>query len=171
MTSIKTRQLTFAGVFAALIFIVTRVIHIPVGTAGGYIHVGDAFVYLAACLLPRPLAFAAAAIGAGFSDLFTPGAAVWILPTVIIKPLCCAAFTNGGKLLQTRNVAALVIAAVITAVGYGIATAVITGSIAIAIAETPFSLVQSAASAACFFVLSAALDKTGIRLMFAGKTQ
>ncbi|MCL2034470.1 MAG: TIGR04002 family protein [Oscillospiraceae bacterium] len=171
MIGIKTRQLTFAGVFASLIFIVTRVIHVPIGAAGGYIHVGDAFIYLAACLLPIPLSYWAAAIGAGLSDLFTPGAAVWILPTVIIKPLCCLAFTNSGRLIQKRNVAALLVAAAITAAGYGAAAAVITGSIAIAIAELPFSLLQSSASAVCFLVLAAALDKTGIRLMLAGKTQ
>jgi len=167
--AMKIRQLTFAGVFAALIFIVTRVIHIPAGAAGGYIHVGDAFVYLAACLLPHPLAFASAAIGAGFSDLFTPGAAVWILPTVIIKPLCCLPFTNSGKLLQKRNVVASVAAVVITTAGYGAATAVITGSTAVAVAEIPFSLVQSSASAVCFFMLSAALDKAGVKFMVTGK--
>ena len=171
MSGIKTRQLTLAGVFASIIFIVTRFIHVPTGAAGGYIHVGDAFIYLAACLLPPPLTYLAAATGAGLSDLFTPGAAVWILPTVIIKPLCCAAFTSTGKLIQKRNVIALLVASVITAAGYGAATSVITGSIAIAVAEIPFSLMQSAASAVCFLALSAALDKTGIKLMIAGKTQ
>ena len=170
MNQFKTKRLTFAGMFAALILIATYALHIPAGLNGGYVHAGDAFVFLAACLLPRPLAFAAAAIGAGLSDLFTPGAAVWILPTVIIKPLCCVAFSNSGKLLQKRNVIALAVAAIITAAGYGAATAVITGSIAIAIAEIPFSLMQSAASAACFSAIAAALDKTGLKLLFAGKT-
>ena len=52
---------------------------------GGYIHFGDAIIYLTATLLPAPYAIAAAAIGGGLADLLT--APMWILPTIIIKML------------------------------------------------------------------------------------
>ena len=65
------RLLVTAALFAAAITVMTAyMLHIPIPT-GGYIHLGDALIYLAACLLPVPCAAAAAAIGAGLADLLT----------------------------------------------------------------------------------------------------
>lgn len=56
--------ITVTGLFAAMIALMTAYIfHIPYGANGGYIHFGDALIYIAAVLLPRPYALAAAAIG------------------------------------------------------------------------------------------------------------
>lgn len=163
MSSEKTKLITFTGMFAALVFIATWAIHVPAGLNGGYIHLGDAFVYLAAAALPLPYAMLASAIGAGLADLFTPGAAVWVLPTIIIKPLCCLPFTSGGgRILCKRNILAMLFAALITIFGYGVASAFITGSIAIAILEIPFTFTQSAGNAICFTVIALALDKSGV---------
>jgi len=52
--NVKTKYLTFTGVMAALITIMTAYLcHVPVGTNGGYIHFGDALIYLSAALLPK----------------------------------------------------------------------------------------------------------------------
>ena len=78
-------RLVTAALFAAAIAVMTAyLLHIPLPT-GGYIHLGDALIYLAACLLPVPYAAAAAAIGAGLADLLT--APMWVLPTLLIKAL------------------------------------------------------------------------------------
>ena len=62
----KTSTMAAAGLFAAMITVMTAYIcHIPYGANGGYIHFGDALIYLAAVFLPRPYALAAAAIGGG----------------------------------------------------------------------------------------------------------
>jgi uncharacterized repeat protein (TIGR04002 family) len=156
----KARALTFAGVFAALVFAATYLLHIPAGFGGGYVHAGDSFVFLAASVLPAPLAIAASAIGAGLSDLMTPGAAVWILPTVIVKSLCCLPFSSKAeKILTRRNLLGILAAAAISLLGYGAATAVMSGSVAVAIAEIPLSLVQSLAGAIGYIAVGAALDK------------
>ena len=61
--------ITVTGLFAAMIALMTAYIfHIPYGANGGYIHFGDALIYIAAVLLPRPYALAAAAIGGGVID-------------------------------------------------------------------------------------------------------
>lgn len=164
MQNNNVKAITFTGMFAALIFVTTWALHIPTGFNGGYIHIGDAFIYLAAVMLPPPFAMAASAIGAGLSDFMTPGAAVWILPTVIIKPLCCLPFTaKSDKLLCKRNILATLVAGVITILGYGVAGAVITRSIPAAVAEAPFQLIQSTGSAACFVVISVALGRTSLK--------
>ena len=68
----NTSKIVTAGLFAAMITIMTAYIcHIPYGANGGYIHFGDTLIYLAAVLLPRPYALAAAAIGGGMADMLT----------------------------------------------------------------------------------------------------
>ena len=60
----QIRLLSTTAIFAALITIMTAyVCHIPVPIAGGYLHFGDSLIFLAATILPRPYALAAAAIG------------------------------------------------------------------------------------------------------------
>ena len=78
--------ITVTGLFAAMIALMTAYIfHIPYGANGGYIHFGDALIYIAAVLLPRPYALAAAAIGGGLADLMT--APMWAPATILIKML------------------------------------------------------------------------------------
>lgn len=87
-----TSKLVTAGLFAAMITIMTAYIfHIPYGANGGYIHFGDALIYLGAVFLPRPYALAAAAIGGGMADILTVPA--WAPATVIIKMLIVLPFT------------------------------------------------------------------------------
>lgn len=78
----NTSKITAAGLFAAMITIMTAYIcHIPYGANGGYIHFGDALIYLGAVFLPRPYALAAAAIGGGMADLLT--APMWAPPQLL----------------------------------------------------------------------------------------
>lgn len=85
--------LTVTGLFAAIITLMTAYIcHIPYGANGGYIHFGDALIYVAAVILPRPYAMAAAAIGGGLADLLT--APMWAPATIIIKMLITLPFTS-----------------------------------------------------------------------------
>ena len=90
------RRLTTTAVFAALITLMTAYIfHIPVGMNGGYVHLGDSLIYLAAATLPLPYACAAGAIGGGLADLLTSPA--WAPATIIIKMLICLPFSSKGK--------------------------------------------------------------------------
>ena len=58
----QPRRLVITALFAGAITMMTAyMLHIPLPT-GGYIHLGDAMIYLAACLLPVPYAAAAAAV-------------------------------------------------------------------------------------------------------------
>ena len=57
------RKLVLSAMFAAVIMLmILYLFHIPVGSSGGYVHFGDAFIYLAACFLPMPYACGAAAM-------------------------------------------------------------------------------------------------------------
>lgn len=155
-------HLVFAAIFAAAIAVTTAyVLHIPLPT-GGYVHVGDSLIYLAACLLPTPWAVAAGAIGAGLADLLT--APMWVLPTVIVKALICLPFTaRRSKLLCTRNVAAVFIAGILSPALYGIASIVMAGTPTAFIPQFLGTLVQSVASGVIFVVLAFAADRLNLK--------
>lgn len=162
----KVKYLTSAGIMAALITLMTAYIcHVPVGVNGGYVHFGDSLIYLAAVLLPRPYALAAAAIGGGLADLLT--APMWMPATVIIKMLLVPAFTNKAKKIITpRNILATVIGYLITVIGYSLAEYIIFGTPAAILASLAGGLVQSGGSAVFFVVFGLALDKAGVKNRF-----
>ncbi len=79
----KTSDITKAGLIAALVFLGTRFLMMPVPGAG-YIHLGDTFMLLSGLLLGGPLGGLASGLGAMLSDL-SSGYAIYALPTFIIK--------------------------------------------------------------------------------------
>lgn len=160
----KTRLLVLTALFAAMIFVVTR-INIPLGFNNRIIHVGDAVIYLAACILPAPYAMASGAIGAGLADFMTPGCMVWILPTMIIKPLLAVWFTSGRtKFICKRNVLAIVFAGLTGLIGYAIAEGIIYGNFLVALAGIPADSIQSIGSAAVFLAIGFGFDKMNIKV-------
>lgn len=84
MKKINTQDLAFTALFTALVFVATYIIKIPNPATGGYSHTGDCMIFLAVMILGKRNGSIAAAIGAALSDLLA-GAAVWVLPTLIIK--------------------------------------------------------------------------------------
>lgn len=163
----KTKLVVLTGLLAAMIFLsVAYLFHIPVGANAGYVHLGDAFIYLAAVLLPRPYAFAAAAIGAGFADVAT-GSAIWAIPTMIIKPILVPFFTNKSeKIINKRNVLATILAGLTGTILYMIAEGIMIGSMQAAFALSLMSLVQPVGSAIVFVIMGLAFDKINIKEKF-----
>lgn len=155
----KTKDLFLSALFSAVITIMTAYIcHIPFGTSGGYFHLGDAVIFLAASLLPKPYAVACAIIGGGLADLLT--APLWVIPTVIIKGLICLPFTSKkGKIICKRNIFSTVVCSVITVVGYALAEAVIFGSFISAVYNCVGNVFQAVFSAVLYILLGLLLDK------------
>ena len=158
----KLFRLAAAALFAAAIAVMTAyLLHIPIPT-GGYLHLGDAMIYLAACLLPLPWAAGAAAVGAGLADLLT--APMWVVPTLVIKVLVVLPFTSRRpRILCPRNVGALFAAAVISPVGYGAAACLLLGSPNAFLPQLIGTLIQAAGSGVLFVVIALALDRAGVK--------
>lgn len=156
----KSTLLCITGFFAALITLMTGfILHIPYGANGGYIHFGDALIFLAASMLPKPYAISAAVIGAGLADLLT--APIWMPATVFIKFLLVLSFTSKEKYLLTkRNLFAPVICIPITVTGYYFAEVMIFGSIAAPVASIPGNLIQSIGSMIIYYIIGNALQKS-----------
>ncbi|MBQ5851232.1 MAG: TIGR04002 family protein [Lachnospiraceae bacterium] len=162
----KNRYLTMTALMAALITIMTAYIgHIPVGVNGGYIHFGDSLIYLAAVLLPRPYALAAAAIGGGLADILT--APIWTPATVIIKMLIVLPFSNKStKIVTPRNVFATVLGYFISGLSYFFAEYILFGTWSVLLLSMWGSLIQSGGSAIFFVIFGCALDKVHIKKRF-----
>lgn len=160
----KQRNMTLSAMFAAVIMLmIVYLFHIPVGTNGGYLHFGDAFIYLAGCFLPMPYACAAAAIGGGLADVMS-GAAVWAIPTMIIKPLTAVWFTNKGeKLLNVHNITGVFAAGLVSILGYYLAEAILVGNWAAPLVTIWGNVVQAVGSGIIFVVMAAAVDRLALK--------
>lgn len=173
------KQLMLASIFAAMTTVLTYYLKIPMHN--GYMHLGDSMIYLCACFLPTPLAMVSAGIGGMLADLFG-GYTVYMIPTFIIKAMLVPAFDNrSSKIITKRNCLAVPAAALITVLGYYVADVVVAsagsasgisdffgyiadGKIWIAmLSGMPGNVMQAAASAAVFFILAAAMDKTQVK--------
>lgn len=161
------RRLTVSAVLAALTTLMTAYIcHIPVGTNGGYVHFGDAIIYLSAAILPLPYACAVGAVGGGLADLLT--APVWAPATFIIKMLICLPFSSkGARFITVRNVIALFAAFVISGVSYFVAEGLLFGFKISFFTSISGSIVQSGGSAVIFVLFGLALDKMDFKIRFA----
>lgn len=157
------KKMAVTAVFAAMITLMTAYIcHIPVGVNGGYIHFGDALIYIAAALLPAPYAMAAGAIGGGLADLLT--APMWAPATILIKMLIILPFTSKkSKIVNTRNVIALFLAFLISAAGYYIAEGIMFGFEASFFTSVGGNLLQATGSGIIFVLLGTALDKLNFK--------
>ncbi|MCH5273299.1 MAG: TIGR04002 family protein [Lachnospiraceae bacterium] len=157
----KIRYMCLTGVFTAVVFVFTAYLHIPSHT--GYTHVGDGFIYLAACMLPLPYAAVVGAVGALLADCLT-GFAMWAPGSVVIKTVTVLFFTaKGKKMVSGRNLLALIPAAAVCIGGYYLYEAVLTGNFAAPLAGIPGYVTQSLLSSILFVCLGTALDKLKVR--------
>ena len=161
MKNEKIKRMCLAGVFVAVVFVFTAYLHFPSHT--GYTHVGDAFIYLAACLLPLPYAAFVGAGGALLADCLT-GYAIWAPGSVIIKTVTVLFFSHRTKkLLSAKNLLALIPSGVLCAGGYYLYEALITQNFIAPLAGIPGYITQSVLSSLLFIVLGLALDKLNIK--------
>lgn len=158
----STRFLVTTALFSAAIAATTAyVLHIPLPT-GGYIHVGDALIYLAACLLPTPWAIAAGAIGGALADLLT--APMWAPATMVIKALICLPFTAKREtLLGTRNGLAIIAAGLLSPTLYGFVNVFFAQSWTAFLPQFFGTLIQGVGSGIVFLVLAIACDRAGLK--------
>ena len=157
----KIRLMCITGIFTAIVFVFTAYLHIPSHT--GYTHVGDGFIYLAACMLPLPYAMFVGAGGALLADCLT-GYAIWAPGSIIIKTVAVLFFSRkSARIISVRNLLALIPAWVICIGGYYLYEALITGNYAAPLAGIPGYITQSVLSSILFVVAGLAMDKLNLK--------
>ncbi|MDR2162803.1 MAG: ECF transporter S component [Clostridiales Family XIII bacterium] len=173
------QRFTRTALMAAIIFVVTYIIRIPLPFAsGGYLNIGDAPIYLSAYLLGGPAGAIAGAIGAAASDL-AAGYVFYVAPTAAIKGVMgfvCGSLMSGGPIKSDslgvvgparkggtkRFVLASALGGAIMVGGYAVFEAIFF-NINQALAAIPFNCIQWAggvAAAAALFPVARAIEKT-----------
>lgn len=165
----KIRLMCITGIFTAIVFVFTAYLHIPSHT--GYTHVGDGFIYLAACMLPLPYAMFVGAGGALLADCLT-GYAIWAPGSIIIKTVAVLFFSRkSARIISVRNLLALIPAWAICIGGYYLYEALITGNYAAPLAGIPGYITQSVLSSILFVIAGLAMDKLNLKNTLIGGTQ
>ena len=86
MKNTNLRKLVVSGLMAAIVFVFTIVIRIPIAITGGYVNIGDAAVLLCSYLIGGAFGALAAGIGSALADL-SAGYTTYVPATFIIKSL------------------------------------------------------------------------------------
>lgn len=160
----KVLNMVYAAVFAAMIFALTRFIQIPVPGGAGYLHFGDAMIYIVASTLGGPWALLASALGAAIADL-SSGVAVYAPISAIVKVLIALPFVfvnkKSEKILTPLTICLTIPSGVITVLGYYLGDLIVNK--AYAVADIPMNIVQAVGSAIIFVVISAAFDAAKLK--------
>ena len=165
----KIRLMCIAGIITAIVFVFTAYLHIPSHT--GYTHVGDGFIYLAACMLPLPYAMFVGAGGALLADCLT-GYAIWAPGSIIIKTVAVLFFSRkSARIISIRNLLALIPAWAVCIGGYYLYEALITGNFVAPLSGIPGYITQSVLSSILFVVAGLAMDKLNAKNTLVGGIQ
>lgn len=160
----KVLNMVYAAVFAAMIFALTRFIQIPVPGGAGFLHFGDAMIYIVASTLGGPWALLASALGAAIADL-SSGVAVYAPISAIVKVLIALPFVfvnkKSEKILTPLTICLTIPSGVITVLGYYLGDLVVNK--VYAVADIPMNIVQAVGSAIIFAVISAAFDAAKLK--------
>lgn len=167
-TKFSTKKLVTIAVLTALTTVATFAIKIPTIATEGYVNVGDTVVMFAAITLGPIAGFIAGGLGSCLADLIS-GYPHWILPTFIIKGieglLVALIFRLFKKTKLNEYVSAgisAVIGAVVMVAGYFVASAIMKGSVAVALTGVPGNCLQGLFSVILSEVLLIAAKKTKI---------
>ena len=168
----KTSQLVITALMICLIVLGTIMFRIPVPMTKGYIHLGDAMIYLAVLLLGKKHGSAAACIGSSLGDIIG-GFAFWAPFTFVIK--FAMAFVTGsiieihhskhepGTFRRTLlYITGMTVGGLIMCAGYLIVERFMYGGWAPAFIGVPWNIGQFAAGIFIALAVCQALTKTNL---------
>ena len=161
------KKMTITALFTALVCVATLIIQIPVPATNGYIHPGDALIFVAAVFLGARYGLVAGGLGSALADLIS-GYAFWAPWTFIIKAIMGFAVGSiaryqRGKLFTWRNVLAMLLGVCIMVAGYLIVSSARQGGWAAAVTSVPANIVQGVGGMILFFIVGYPLDRVDIQ--------
>ncbi|MCL1795528.1 MAG: ECF transporter S component [Clostridia bacterium] len=101
MRKTPIQSVALGGMLAALVWLFTFTVQIPIPATAGYVNGGDGIILLAGALL-GPFAWLPAGIGAALADLLS-GYSIYVVPTFLIKGLMgfvAGRFARRGRMLS-----------------------------------------------------------------------
>ena len=174
----KTVRIVMTGIMTSLILVSTMMFRIHVPFTQGYVHLGDAAIYMAVLIVGKKYGAFAAGVGSGLADLFS-GYAYYVPWTLVVKALM--AFVVGAALehydgkLQTRGklplleLLAMLFGGIEMTVGYYISASLMHGNWYTPLFSVPGNIGQFIVGMILATALATALYKTPARKYFAIK--
>ncbi len=142
MNDKQIRLLATGGLLAAVIFLLTAFVRIPMPF--GYLNLGDMGVFFVAMLLPAGWAALCAGVGSMLADLI--GYPLYAPVTLAVKGLTALAFALLWRRLPGKLRYLAFLAGLIVPLGYFLYEQFVNG-VAAAWAEVPLNLLQAAVGA------------------------
>ncbi len=158
----SVRSICFTAIMAALIFVFTFTLKIPI--AIGYVHLGDVIIFLSVMLLGTKRSCLAAAVGGALADLIG-GYTAFIAPTFVIKlcmALICGVFVE--KIIKNSiwgYIVGAVLGGAFQVAGYTLVSVFLYDK-ASAVAAIPENIVQSAVGIVGALIIILIFNKTKV---------
>ena len=151
-------RLATSGLMAAIIVLLTAIVKIPV-TGGGYIHLGDAAIFLTTAVLSGPFAIPVAGIASAAADILS-GYPAYAAGTFVIKCLMALVSLCFVRRSWAWKTVGFALAGVVMISGYFAYEAFILGyGLPGAIANIPWNIVQAVAGVALGLPLTAMAER------------
>ena len=173
----RTANLVMTALMIGIIIVSIMFIRIPIPGTQGYVHLGDAMIFLSVLILGWKNGALAAAIGGALGDIMG-GVPVWAPWTFVIKgvmAIILGMFLNAA-IKKTRlrlagipamELLGMVLAGIFMVTGYYAAEGVIVGNWVAPIIGIPWNVGQFVVGIIVAEILAAALYKTPARRYFA----
>ena len=166
-------KLVMTSLMICLVLLGTVLFRIPIPMTQGYVHLGDAMVYLAVLVLGRRHGSAAASLGSALADVLG-GFAFWAPWTLAVK--FAMAYVTGSiierssgdrqgntqasaRMTMFRDISAMTAGGIVMCAGYLIAERIMYGSWAVAAISLPWNIGQFAVGIAVAEVIYPLLNK------------
>ncbi|TDP60497.1 ECF transporter S component [Aminicella lysinilytica] len=176
----KINMIVMTGLMMCLILVATSLFKVPVPFTQGYVHLGDAMIFLSVLVLGKKNGAIAAGFGSALGDILG-GYAMWAPWTFVIK--FAMAFVmgifveamekrghkTGNKGVCLIEVLGMILGGAEMAGGYFIAERFIYGNWTVAALAIPWNIGQFTVGMIVATVLAAALYKTPAKKFFAIK--
>ncbi len=173
----QAANIVMTALMIGIITVSIMFIKIPIPGTQGYVHLGDAMIFLSVLVLGWKHGAAAAAIGGALGDIMG-GAPIWapwtfaikgimavIMGVLIARTLHKKSWTIVG--VSVMELIGMVLAGIFMVAGYYVAEGVIVGNWAAPILGVPWNIGQFVVGMVIASVLAAALYKTPARRYFA----
>ncbi len=174
----KTSKLILTALMMCLVLLATVAIRIPAPFTQGYVHPGDAIIFIAVLLLGKKHGAVAAGVGSAMADVLG-GFAIYAPWTLIIKAAMAFIMgffieisTRGNKPLKkilgvpVIQLIGMVISGVIMVAGYCLVDGMFAGNILAGVLGIPFNVGQFVVGIMLALAMVATLYKTPAKKMF-----
>jgi len=173
----KTLKIIMTGLMMAMITVVTAILPIPIPFGPGYVHLGDAVIFLSVLILGWKYGAVAAGVGSALADVIL-SYVIWAPWTLCVKGLMAVIMglfislsmkRQGKKIfgVPVYQMIGMILGGLEMVIGYYFAEGVIYGNFAAPVLSIPWNIMQFVVGLVIASIVAAMLYKTPAKKFFA----